>query len=128
MNKTLPKISEAEWRLMKILWKKAPITANHLVETLSGEVMWNHRTIKTLLNRLVKKKALGFEKVGRTYNYYPVVAEADCVRSERKSFLNRVYGGSLSPMLAAFLKDTKLSPKEIEELKQILEQEKGDKL
>ncbi len=127
MNKTLPKISEAEWRLMKILWRKAPLTANQLVETLSGEVKWNHRTIKTLLNRLVNKRALSFDKVGRTYNYYPVVSEADCVQSERKSFLNRIYGGSLSPMLAAFIKDTKLSPKEIEELKQILEQEKGDK-
>lgn len=125
MSQNLPKISEAEWRIMKILWKKAPKTANQIVETLSGEVNWNHRTIKTLLNRLVNKKALSFDKVGRTYNYYPVVSEADCVQSERKSFLNRVYGGSLSPMLAAFLKDTKLSPEEIEELKQILE--KGDK-
>ena len=66
MKKNLPKISDAEWSLMKILWNKSPLTANQLVELLSSTVKWNHRTIKTLLNRLVKKGALDFEVEGRT--------------------------------------------------------------
>ena len=80
----------------------------------------------TLLNRLVKKGALGYEKKGRAYHYHPLVEEADCARAERRSLLERVYGGSLQPMLASFLEDADLSAAEIEELKRMLDaQEEG---
>ena len=76
---------------------------------------------------VVKKKALNFDKDGRTYLYYPVISETDCTYAERKSFLNRVYNGAVSPMLAAFLEDSKLSQDEISELQSLLDKEKGDK-
>ena len=79
-----------------------------------------------LLNRLVHKKALDFKKKGRTYYYFPAIKKSDCARAERDSFLNRVYEGSLMPMLAAFIKDEKLSTEDIEDLKQILDV-KGEK-
>ena len=124
MNK-IPKIAESEWRIMKILWAHSPRTANEIVESLKAETNWSPKTIKTLLNRLVKKQALGFEKEGRTYLYYPLVSKDECAKSERKSILARVYDGSLKPMLASFIEEENLSPKEIDELKQILEQKKG---
>ena len=71
-------------------------------------------------NRLVKQGALGFEKQGRAYLYHPLVNEADCVRAESRSFLSRVYGGALLPMLAHFIEEENLSPEEIEELRRIL--------
>jgi BlaI family penicillinase repressor len=76
--------------------------------------------VKTLLNRLVKKKALRFEKSGREYLYEPAVSEKACVRAESESFLQRVFGGALQPMLAHLVEERKLTPKEIKELKQIL--------
>ena len=121
----IPKIAESEWRIMKILWADSPKTANEIVESLKAETNWNPKTIKTLLNRLVKKQALGFEKEGRTYNYYPLVSRDEYARTERKSILNRVYDGSLKPMLASFIEEENLSLEEIDELKQILEQKKG---
>lgn len=119
-----PKISDAEWLVMKTLWARAPATTNEVVDALEPQTPWKPKTIMTLLNRLVKKGALGFEKKGRVYEYFPRVKEADCVRAESRSFLERVYGGALQPMLAHFLEQTPLSKEEIEDLRRILD-EKG---
>jgi BlaI family penicillinase repressor len=122
----VPRISDAEWQVMKVLWGKAPLTANEVVESLEPSTGWNPRTIKTLLNRLVKKGALGFREEGRRYLYLPLASEADCVRAERRSFLQRVYGGSLKPMLAQFLEEESLSAEELAELRRLLD-ERGRK-
>ena len=97
---------------MKVLWAQSPATANNVIKALSGSTSWNPKTTRTLLNRLVHKKALGFERRGREYHYFPLVDERTCVRAESRSFLQRVYGGSLRPMLAAFLQEQDLSPDE----------------
>ena len=120
--KKLPKISEAEWMVMSVLWAKSPLTANEVVERLSGKTHWKPKTVKTLIDRLVKKGAVKFEKEGRRHKYSPAVGRAECVATERKSFLKRVYGGTMKPMLAAFLEDADLSADDIAELKEILEQ------
>lgn len=123
--KNVPSISDAEWQVMKYLWAHAPATTNDVVDALTARTDWKPKTVMTLLNRLVKKGALGFEKKGRVYEYTPLVAERDCVRDESQSFLQRVYGGHLKPMLVDFLKEGNLSPQDIEELKRILDE--GDK-
>jgi BlaI family penicillinase repressor len=119
--KNIPKISEAEWQVMKTLWKKSPLTANDIVESLSEETPWKRETIRTLVNRLVKKKALDFKKQSRQYLYFPLINESECIMEETKSFLDRVHGGSIEPMLAAFVESEKLSPEKIARLKQILD-------
>ncbi len=123
----IPKITQAEWRVMKILWEKSPRTSSEIIEMLAGEVEWNPKTIKTLLNRLIKKNAIGFTKEKRSYLYSPLVKENECQQSERKTFLGRVYNGALQPMLAAFLEDEKLTKDEIQELKRILDQKGQEK-
>jgi BlaI family penicillinase repressor len=117
-----PRISEAEWEVMKICWAKSPVTSQEVVDALSAGRKRHPKTVKTLLNRLVKKRALGFRKEGRAYLYEPLVPEADCVTAESKSFLDRVFGGSLKPMLAHFVANRRLSPGEIAELKKMLDQ------
>ncbi len=118
--RNIPKISESEWQVMKVLWAENPSTANRIVEVLSPKTTWKPKTIKTLLNRLVQKKAIGFKKKGREYHYYPLVAEDECIRAESRSFVQRVFGGAAKPMLAAFLENEDLSPEEIKELKRML--------
>ena len=88
--KKLPKISESEWLVMRVLWSKSPQAANEVFEQLDGKTKWKPKTVKTLIDRLVKKGALKFEKDGRRYRYYPVVSEAQCVATERRSFVRRV--------------------------------------
>jgi len=121
MNRT-PRISEAEWEVMKICWSQSPTSARVIIDTLAAEDHWHPKTVKTLLNRLVKKRALGFKKEGRAYLYHPLVAEMDCVTAESKSFLDRVFGGSLKPMLAHFVENRQLSSKDIADLKLLLRQ------
>jgi BlaI family penicillinase repressor len=121
-----PRISELEWALMRVCWERSPITAQEIIDALTARDDWHPKTVKTLLNRLVKKGALGFEKDGRVYLYHPLVAEKDCVSAESESFLERVFGGSLKPMLAHFVESRTLSPEEIAEIKRLLK-EKGKK-
>ena len=78
----IPKISEAEWVVMKVIWFKNPITANRIVERLSGVTTWNPNTIKTLINRLAKKGAIGYETKGREYHYYPLIEEGVFVKED----------------------------------------------
>ena len=124
--KNLPKISESEWLVMRVLWARSPLTANEVVERLTGKTKWKPKTVKTLIDRLMKKGAVKFEKEGRRYKYYPAVGRDECIATERQSFVRRVYGGTMKPMLAAFLEDAELSPDDISELKEILEQKVED--
>jgi BlaI family transcriptional regulator, penicillinase repressor len=126
MPKELPKIADSEWRVMKVCWKQSPKSAKEIIETLKEEIDWTPKTIKTLLNRLVKKGALGYEKNGRSYLYSPLINEKKCKREETRTFINRVFDGALKPMLAAFLEDGKLTPEELDELRAILKKEKGE--
>ncbi|MHC4950547.1 MAG: BlaI/MecI/CopY family transcriptional regulator [Planctomycetota bacterium] len=121
----MPKITEAEWAVMKVFWKKSPRTANEVIDALDGSG-WNPKTIRTLIIRLQKKNALDFEKDGRQHRYYPLVQEHECVRQETQSLLSRAGTTALKPMLAAFLQEQTLSDKEIEELKQILNTKKNN--
>jgi BlaI family penicillinase repressor len=124
MTKRLPRIAESEWRVMQVLWEHGPLTANEVVGALSGEVKWKSRTIKTLISRLVRKGALRFREEGNKYRYIPAVKESECIRSETQSFVRRVYQGAVKPALAAFLEDADLSPAEIDELQEILDQKR----
>jgi len=117
----IPKISESEWAVMKAIWDEHPVTANRVVEALSGSTPWKPKTIKTLLNRLVKKGAVGYESKGREYHYYPLIEETVFVKAESRSFLKRVFGGAVKPMLATMVESEDLSPEDIEELKSILD-------
>ena len=120
--KKVPKISESEWLVMGVLWARSPLTANEVFEQLTGKTKWKPKTVKTLIDRLVKKGAVKFEKEGRRHRYYPAVGRAECIATERQSFVRRVYGGITKPMLATFLEDAELSADDIAELKEILEQ------
>ena len=119
--KKIPRISESEWVVMKAIWSENPITANRIVENLSGSCSWSPKTIKTLLNRLVQKGAVGFESKARVYNYFPLIEQAVFVKEESRSFLKRVFGGAMNPMLATLVESEDLSEEDIKELKRILE-------
>jgi BlaI family penicillinase repressor len=109
---------------MRVLWESNPLTANQIVEGLTDDTQWKSRTVKTLINRLVKKGALDFEADGRTYLYSPKVQEKDCIHAESRSFLSRTFSGALMPMLVHFIEGEKLSNEDIDQLTGILEQKR----
>lgn len=119
-------ISESEWAVMKIVWNEPPKALQDILSGLKN-TGWSSTTIQTYLARLVKKGALTTQRQGRGYLYYPAVSENDCRFAESRSFLNRVYDGSLSQMVKGFVKSGSLSEAELEELKKLIsEQEKSN--
>lgn len=116
----MPKISEAEYEIMKAVWKNAPISTNEVVELFEGG-NWSPKTVQTLLARLVKKGALGYEKRGRVFVYSPLIDEEEYIREESSSFLKKFYNGALNSMVLNFIDGDKLSPDDIDELTRILE-------
>ncbi len=125
--KELPKISEAEWEVMKLLWKNDSLTSEKIIASLSEDNDWSHQTIKTFITRLIKKGAIGYEKVGRIYNYYSLVSEDECIKSENEFFIKKVYNGALNMLFTKFLEEDNLSIDEIEELENILKDKKKKK-
>ena len=117
----LPQISDAEWEVMKVMWERGDLAAAEVVEALKGQNNWSPRTVKTLLNRLVKKGALGYEVAGRHYVYRAHVTREACARRETRSFISRVFDGAMAPALVQFIEQANLSPAEIRQLREVLE-------
>ena len=106
---------------MKVIWKQsAGCSAQTVIDALAGPHEWSPATIKTLLGRLVQKGALTFEKEGKAYRYSAAVSEAEGRAFETESFLERVFDGSLSPLIAHFAKARKLRKQDIEDLENLL--------
>ena len=113
-------ISEAESAVMEILWRRNPLAAEEVVAALGKSQDWQEATIKSLLNRLLKKKAIRAEKDGRRYLYTPLLARADWVQSQSEGLLDRLFGGRVAPLVAHFSERRKLSRKDIAELKRLI--------
>ena len=109
----LPQISEAEYEVMKVVWKYAPINTNEITEKLLKTTVWSPKTIQTLIKRLVTKGALSYEKQGR-------ILEREYVGQESRSFLKRFYGGDITAMLSAYIENDGLSDTELEQLRTLL--------
>ncbi len=120
-----PSITDAEWVVMQEFWSRGESISSPVIETLCESQEWKPPTVQTLITRLVKKGALGFERQGRESLYRPLVTEAQCVHEVSRSFVDRVFGGKLAPLLSCFVEREKLSKKEIAELRRILDE--GDK-
>ena len=122
----LPQISEAEYEVMKIVWKYAPINTNEITGKLLATSSWSAKTIQTLIKRLVNKGVLTYEKNSRVFVYTPVVKESEYISPESNSFLNRYYDGDITAMLSAYIQNDKLSKTEIETLRALLSKRGGD--
>jgi BlaI family transcriptional regulator, penicillinase repressor len=116
------RLTDTEWEIMRVVWAQHPITASEIIRRLAaGEPTWHPKTARALLGRLVCKKALGFEPEGRLYLYRPLVTERECVAVASESFLDRVFGGSLKPMLAHFVEARRIRREDLRELNELLE-------
>lgn len=118
------KISDAEWDVMKIIWKYPYCTASEVIKALEDYKDWKPKTVKTLIRRLLEKQVLGYEVSGREYKYFSLVNEQECIKSESNSFLQRIYRGSIKALLLNYIEDNKLSKEDIEELTNILKERK----
>ena len=118
--KALPQISEAEFEVMKVIWKHAPISTNEITDRLTQTTKWSPKTIQTLIKRLVTKGALSYEKQSRVFVYTPLIEEREYIGQESHSFLERYYNGDITAMLSAYIEDDKLSESKIDALRSLL--------
>ena len=107
---------------MRTIWGQHPATASEVIARLIAiDSSWHPKTVRTLLARLVQKKALSYEANGRKYVYSPLVTEEQCVSSASATFLDKVFGGALTPMLAHFVAKRRLSAEELANLRRLLD-------
>jgi predicted transcriptional regulator len=121
MNKPIP-ISEAESQVMEVLWSGSPRTAEDVVTALSDQQAWQVATIKTLLNRLLKKGAVRAEKDGRRFLYSPLLTRDQWLVTESGSMVQRLFGGRIAPLVAHFGQHGKLSADDLEDLKRLVKE------
>lgn len=114
------RISEAEWRVMEVLWEKSPMASADVIEALAKDIDWHPKTVRTLLSRLVAKRCLSTRTEGGRYLYTPRVRRDTCVRAESRSFLSRVFAGDAAALLTHFVDRGNLSQQQIDELRTLL--------
>ena len=118
--KQVSHVTEAEHKIMKVLWRKNPISAIEITKDLYSTTGWKPNTVQTLLSRLVKKKILSFRKEGKSYLYFSLVSKEKFTSEAGKSFLHRFFDDAVLSMTAHFIENEKLTDKEINSLKKML--------
>jgi len=117
----LPAISNAESLVMEVLWSRSPQTTDEIVAALTKRTDWQEATIKTFLNRLLKKGAVRAEQNGRRYQYFAVLQRADWIDSESRTVLDRLFGGRVAPLVAHFSERQELSKEDLAELRKLID-------
>ena len=115
-------ITEAESAVMEVLWARNPLAAEEVFEALAGSRDWQEATVKTLLNRLLRKGAVRATRDGRRYSYAPVLQREAWLLGESQGLIERLFDGRVAPLVSHFSKHRKLSRKDIADLRKLLEE------
>jgi BlaI family penicillinase repressor len=124
--KNIP-ITDAEWDVMECVWKAGRCPAADVIAALRESRNWNHRTVRSLLARLVEKQALTFEVDGPRYVYAAAIPRECCVASEGRSFVDKFFGGDVAALIAHFAGDATLDDAELNQLRKLLDKNRSHK-
>lgn len=116
-----PRISSAEWEVMRVIWSRGESAAADVAEAIGPRHGWADRTVKTMLSRLASKGALTYRRDGKRYLYRAKVTQSQCIRAASRSFLKRIFAGDAVSAMAHFVENTRLSDEQIDRLKRLLE-------
>lgn len=120
-------ISEAEARVMEVLWRQHPLPAEGILQALEGEPVWQLATVKTLINRLLGKGAVRAEKDGRRYLYAPVLPREQWLAEQSTGLLDRLFDGRVAPLVAHFARHRKLKKSDLDALRRLLDEHDGQR-
>ncbi len=121
------KISDAELKVLDVIWKEKSANSKRIADEVQKKETWNRKTIHTLLKRLVEKGAVNTKKQGNIYIYTPNISKAEYQKKESKSFLKKIYNGSLSMLMTNFIEDEDISEEELDKLYELLDNKKTDR-
>ena len=119
---TATQLGRVQLQIMQVLWDKERCTAREITDTLNEQEPIAHSTVQTLLRGLEEKGAASHEAEGRTFVFFPLVAEANFKQSATSDLIQRVFGGKASSLVSHLLKNEKVSAKEIEEIRKLIDQ------
>jgi len=120
----LPQISDAEFEVMDVIWKYAPISTNEITDHLAKTKDWSPKTIYTMLSRLEKKGVIVHEKESRVFVYTPCVRKEDYIEAESRTLANRFFDGAMNQMVVSFLDQKELSAEDLDELQRVLDRKR----
>ena len=113
-------ITSKEWYIMQVLWENDACSLMEIVAQMERKTKWSKSTCATMLRRMTEKGVIGYEMKGKTKYFYPIVQKDEVIMPETKSFLGRIYDGSIGAMMSTLVKQGDLSEKDIDELEEIL--------
>ena len=116
------KITDAEFRVMDALWRGQPLSAEDLVTEVRGQTTWGAATVKTLVNRLLKKGAIRSERVDGRHRYRAALEKDAFALAESEDLLDRLFGGQIAPLVAQFAHSRPLSAQDRQRLRAIIDQ------
>jgi BlaI family penicillinase repressor len=120
------RISAAESQIMEALWAQGPLGAEDLVRDVGAAQSWGEATVKTLINRLLKKKAIASEREAGRTRYRPLVSRPEYVSVESQGLLDRLFGGQLAPLVQHYAEHRALSADEVARLKKLIAELESD--
>lgn len=123
----MKRITEAEWEVMETLWRSYPKSSTEVIQELAQTTGWAANTVRTLLSRLTNKGYLKVTKEAGKFLYAPGVTREECVTSEGRGFLERIFGGSSAPLLLHFAEKAELTPEELKSLEDVLKRKRKQK-
>jgi BlaI family penicillinase repressor len=119
--KDLPRLSVAEWPLMRVLWEHGPMALGDVYARLPADHGWAYDTVKTLVRRLAAKGWIGSQRVGNSFLYSAAVPRSTALRLAVRDFSDRVLDGMLSPFVAYYAESRELSPDDLAQLEKIVD-------
>lgn len=115
------RLSDAEWYVMEVLWSAGqPIAAIDIADRVPDERDWSLATVKSLLSRLLAKRAIEPKKDGRRFLYSPAIEREPYVADESRRFVGRLFGGKLSPLFARLAEEEALDDEDIAQIEVML--------
>jgi BlaI family transcriptional regulator, penicillinase repressor len=121
----MTQISDAESRIMDALWSREPLTAEEIVEQVGAANGWAPGTVKTLITRLLRKKAIAGSREGEAYRYRTLVPRSAYIQAESRGLLDRLFQGEVAPLVAHLAEHRQLSEKDIQEIKALIARIEG---
>ena len=119
MRKDVPKITNGELKILEILWKESPLSAGSIASILNKSITWNRNTTYTFIKRLVDKKVVSRTEPG--FMCKPLFTREEVRFSEAKSFIDRIYEGSLRVLMANFVNSKGLTKDDAKEIRKLLD-------
>jgi BlaI family transcriptional regulator, penicillinase repressor len=121
---TPTRLGRVQLLIMQVLWDKRRATARQITDALNASEPIAHSTVQTLLRGLEDKQAIAHEPEGRTFFFFPLVKEADFTHSATRDLVDRVFRGNVGSLVAHLLKSEKVSQKEIDEIRKMIDRQK----